>query len=355
MLRRDAGGRRADGPERPARDGGRRGARGERRADHPQRRPLRRLQLLPVRLPTRREARDARLLPAACGSGRRSGSRRGRGSAADSRGRPRARRSVRGRRVPRCPAARCGRAACGGGASRCEHGRSCWPAARSGPRSSCSGPGYRLPSGLVGRNLHIHPAAWIGALFDEEVRGWDGVMQSYYVDEWHEMGLLMEATFTPLAFGGQWLPGTGHEHAERLLSYDRLGSNGVHLSRRVLGPGRGSAATARPGSRTASHAGDARKLQFGIARAAEIFFAAGATRGLLAGARDAGDQAWPGGRVRGRRSAPRRAAPGGLPSDGDRADGLRPEARSDRPRRRACTAPRTSTSPTPASCPPRSG
>ena len=26
----------------------------------------------------------------------------------------------------------------------------------------------------VGRNLHIHPAAWIGGLFGEEVRGWTG-------------------------------------------------------------------------------------------------------------------------------------------------------------------------------------
>jgi choline dehydrogenase-like flavoprotein len=128
----------------------------------------------------------------------------------------------------------------------------------------------------VGRNLRIHPAAWIGGLFGEEVRGWDGVMQSYYVDEWHEMGLLMEATFTPLAFGAQWLPGTGREHAERILSYDRLGSNGVHLSDassgRVRIAGDGSTRVTYKLTRD-----DGRKLLFGIARAAEIFFAAGAT------------------------------------------------------------------------------
>ena len=135
--------------------------------------------------------------------------------------------------------------------------------------------GVRDPNGLVGRNLHIHPAAWIGGLFDEEVRGWDGVMQSYYVDEWHEMGLLMEATFTPLAFGGQWLPGTGAEHAERLLSYGRLGSNGVHLSDASAG----RVTVRSDGSTKVSYRltrEDARKLHFGIARAADIFFAAGA-------------------------------------------------------------------------------
>jgi choline dehydrogenase-like flavoprotein len=128
----------------------------------------------------------------------------------------------------------------------------------------------------VGRNLHIHPAAWIGGLFDEEVRGWDGVMQSYYVDEWHEMGLLMEATFTPLAFGAQWLPGVGREHAERVLAYDRLGSNGVHLSDassgRIRIAGDGSTRVTYRLTRD-----DARRLVFGIARAAEIFFAAGAS------------------------------------------------------------------------------
>ena len=136
--------------------------------------------------------------------------------------------------------------------------------------------GVRSASGQIGRNLHIHPSAWLGALFDEEVRGWDGVMQSYYVDEWDEMGLLMEATFTPLAFGAHWLPGTGREHAERVLAYDRLCSNGVQLS----DASSGRVALGVDGSTRVSYRlnrDDARKLHFGIARAAEIFFAAGAS------------------------------------------------------------------------------
>lgn len=136
--------------------------------------------------------------------------------------------------------------------------------------------GIRSPSRMIGCNLRIHPAAWIGGRFDQEVRGWDGVMQSYYVDEWREMGLLMEATFTPLAFGAQWLPGVGHEHARRMLAYDRVGSNGVHLS----DASSGRVSLTGDGSTRITYrleSGDARKLVFGIARAAEIFFAAGAT------------------------------------------------------------------------------
>src|SRR5207248_8131691 len=95
--------------------------------------------------------------------------------------------------------------------------------------------GYRSANDQLGRNLRIHPACWVGARFDEEVRGWDGVMQSYAVSEWEDRGLLLEATFTPLAFGVQWLPGTGAEHQRRMLAYDRIASTGVHLSDRSSG------------------------------------------------------------------------------------------------------------------------
>jgi choline dehydrogenase-like flavoprotein len=136
--------------------------------------------------------------------------------------------------------------------------------------------GLRSPSGQLGRNLRIHPACWVGARFPEEVRGWDGVMQSYAVTEWEDRGILLEATFTPLAFGAQWLPGTGIEHAERVLAYDRVGSTGVHLSDRSAG----RVGLARDGSLRITYGltdDDAARLVFGIARAAELFYAAGAT------------------------------------------------------------------------------
>ncbi len=135
--------------------------------------------------------------------------------------------------------------------------------------------GFRSPSGELGRNLRIHPACWVGARFEEEVRGWDGVMQSYAVDEWSEQGILLEATFTPLAFGGQWLPGTGLEHQERLLRFGNVASAGVHLSDRSSG----RVSLARDGSLKITYKlrrDDADRLVFGIARAAELFYAAGA-------------------------------------------------------------------------------
>jgi choline dehydrogenase-like flavoprotein len=133
-----------------------------------------------------------------------------------------------------------------------------------------------LGGGQVGRNLHIHPACWVGARYEEEVRGWDGVMQSYYVDQWEETGILLEATFTPLAFGGAWLLGAGESHQRAMLDFGHVGSIGVHL----CDESSGRVGLGAEGSLRASYkliADDADKLAFGIARAAEIHFAAGAS------------------------------------------------------------------------------
>jgi choline dehydrogenase-like flavoprotein len=132
-----------------------------------------------------------------------------------------------------------------------------------------------LRGGEIGRNLHLHPACWIGARYPEEVRGWEGVMQSYYIDQWEPESILLEATFTPLPFGGAWLLGTGRKHQEAMLGFGNIGSIGVHLSDRSSG----RIGLSSDGSLRASYKlsdDDARRLAFGIARAAEVHFAAGA-------------------------------------------------------------------------------
>ncbi len=141
-------------------------------------------------------------------------------------------------------------------------------------------PELLLRSGLgtehTGRHLHVHPAAWIGGLYPEPVRGWEGIMQSYFVDEWHDRGLVLEATFTPLSFGAQWLPGVGREHQARVAAFDHMGSIGVHLSDRSEGRvGLRRDGTPRLTYRLTRE--EAQTIHYGIARAAEIHFAAGAT------------------------------------------------------------------------------
>jgi choline dehydrogenase-like flavoprotein len=128
----------------------------------------------------------------------------------------------------------------------------------------------------LGKHLHVHPAAWIGARYEEEVRGWDGVMQSYYVDQWQPEGILLEATFTPLSFGAQWLPGVGAPFSDRVANFGHIASIGVHLHDRSEGRvGLTSNGSLRLSYRLLEE--EARTIQFGIARAAEVHFAAGAT------------------------------------------------------------------------------
>jgi choline dehydrogenase-like flavoprotein len=132
-----------------------------------------------------------------------------------------------------------------------------------------------LGNAAVGRNLHIHPACWVGARYPEEVRGWDGVMQSFYVDEWESRGVLLEATFTPPAFGGAWLAGSGADHQRAMLDLRHVGSIGVQLTDRSEGRVRlGSGGVRMSYDLTRE---DAARLTYGIARAAEVHFAAGAT------------------------------------------------------------------------------
>jgi choline dehydrogenase-like flavoprotein len=169
--------------------------------------------------------------------------------------------------------------------ARDEHGRSRSFTVRAKHAVIAAGGAFGSPelllrSGLggpqVGRNLRIHPACWVGARYEEEVRGWEGVMQSFYVDEWEEaQRVLLEATFTPLAFGGAWLAGTGREHQRSMLNFAQIGSIGVQLRDLSVGSvGLANEGALRAGYRLSDD--DARQVVFGIARAAEIHFAAGA-------------------------------------------------------------------------------
>ena len=131
------------------------------------------------------------------------------------------------------------------------------------------------PSGLRGRNLHVHPATRVGALFDEEVRGWEEVPQAYNVHHFTRDGIFIQGQFVPPAMEAPVLPGVGTAHKDIMARYGRLGSFGALISdesagRVKAGRGRWPRVTYQLG------AADARKLARAIGLTAEIFFAAGA-------------------------------------------------------------------------------
>ena len=138
------------------------------------------------------------------------------------------------------------------------------------------GQGIANSSGHLGRHLRIQPACWVGARHaGEEVRGWDGVMQSWGVWAWAERRLFMEATFSPLPFGAHWMPGAGAAFAERVERYGEMAIIGVHVADRSEGRVRLSGGRVRMTYGLTRE--DAATIAFGIARAAQMHFAAGAT------------------------------------------------------------------------------
>ena len=105
-------------------------------------------------------------------------------------------------------------------------------------------------------------------------------MQSYYVDEWQAQGILLEATFTPLSFGAQWLPGVGEAFADRVAQLRPHRLDRRPPARPLRGPRRARRAAVDLRLSYKLSDEEARAIQFGIARAAEIHFAAGADGGL---------------------------------------------------------------------------
>jgi len=131
------------------------------------------------------------------------------------------------------------------------------------------------PSKLRGRNLHIHPATRVAALFDEEVRGWEEVPQAYNVHEFTREGIFIQGQFVPPAMEAPVLPGVGSAHKAIMARYTRLGSFGALISDESAGrvrAGRGRF----PRVTYQLNARDAQKLARAIGLTAEIFFAAGA-------------------------------------------------------------------------------
>ena len=132
-------------------------------------------------------------------------------------------------------------------------------------------------SGQLGRNLVVHPGAGTSALFDEELSAWRGTMQSYYVDEHLDDGVLLEATFPPpgLGYSAGSLPGWGRDK-DLFRLYPRVASMGSICSDdgngRVRPMGKRGALV-----RYSLSERDAFRVVDGIARSAELFFAAGAT------------------------------------------------------------------------------
>ena len=132
-------------------------------------------------------------------------------------------------------------------------------------------------SGLVGRNLRIHPGCGVLGVFDHDLYAWKGVMQSYFVDEKLKEGILLEATYPPpgVGYSAGGVGGKGSELKDMLARYKQTAAAGLIISDTGTGrirntPGGGLLITYDMNKE------DVRRTLVGIALATEIYLAAGA-------------------------------------------------------------------------------
>jgi choline dehydrogenase-like flavoprotein len=86
------------------------------------------------------------------------------------------------------------------------------------------------PSRQIGRNLSLHPATGVRALMDEPVEMWDGVPQSYYVDEFADEGIMLEGAGGTPDWIATSLPYFGERHRELMQSVRNLSQFGIMVS-----------------------------------------------------------------------------------------------------------------------------
>jgi choline dehydrogenase-like flavoprotein len=140
--------------------------------------------------------------------------------------------------------------------------------------------GLRSRSGLLGRNLTLHPNAKVIAFFDEEVVGWHGVHQAYQVREFIDDGILLTAVNIPPSLVALGLPNYGRDLGRVMADYNHMITAGCLIEDTGTGrvrnvPGLG------PQVFYQLTDADAERVLRGIALTAELMFAAGARRILL--------------------------------------------------------------------------
>lgn len=136
--------------------------------------------------------------------------------------------------------------------------------------------GFSSPSGMLGRNLSLHPNCKVSARFDEPIRGWEGVHQAYQVREFQKEGLVFAAVNIPPSVMAMTLPMYGSELGDYLNDYSHLLIAGLlcedsSTGRVRLGPKR------KPQSFYQLADSDFARLTRGARLLCELLFDAGAT------------------------------------------------------------------------------
>jgi choline dehydrogenase-like flavoprotein len=88
--------------------------------------------------------------------------------------------------------------------------------------------GIANSSGQVGRNLHLHPSVLLSGIYDDEIYGYRGIPQSYYVDEFIDLekdpdsGYILMPVYGFPVMSATQIPGFGADHFEVMRNFNRM-------------------------------------------------------------------------------------------------------------------------------------
>lgn len=88
-----------------------------------------------------------------------------------------------------------------------------------------SGLGRATPS--LGRNVTLHPALRVSALFDDVLDGWNGALQSVYSDHFAKEGITLVGVYSAVNVLAAALPGVGATHRRYVAQMPKHGIMGA--------------------------------------------------------------------------------------------------------------------------------
>jgi choline dehydrogenase-like flavoprotein len=103
--------------------------------------------------------------------------------------------------------------------------------------------GLGRPTPALGRNVTLHPALRVSALFDDVLSGWNGALQSVYSNHFASEGITLVGVYSPVNVLSAALPGVGPAHRRLISEMPRHGVFGAMVHDEGggvvrLGPGR---------------------------------------------------------------------------------------------------------------------
>jgi choline dehydrogenase-like flavoprotein len=142
------------------------------------------------------------------------------------------------------------------------------------------------PHRLAGRNLRLHPHVVVAGVFEETIASWQGIPQSYVVDEFLNLDKSIDGGYLTVAAAAQPIsaaalfPGLGHDHRRLMDGYARTAGVACFLHDRSSGQ-----VTADARGQTVIeyrlNDDDKRDVMAAMRHSCEILFAAGAKSVVL--------------------------------------------------------------------------